>query len=64
MQRRKVIAHLAACGCVFKREGSSHTIYVNPANGRTTAVPRHNEIDDKLVQKICVKDLGIVPPRP
>jgi hypothetical protein len=45
---------------VLFREGSRHSIYWNPANRQTSAVPRHSEIVEKLARKIC-KDLGIPP---
>ena len=31
-------------GCLLKREGASHSIWINPATGVKEAVPRHNEI--------------------
>jgi len=40
MKRIDLIRHLEKCGCVFIREGGSHTIYKNPLNGRMTSVPR------------------------
>ncbi len=40
MKRRDLIRHLLAQGCVFVREGSSHTIMRNPVTGRSTPVPR------------------------
>jgi hypothetical protein len=43
------------------REGGKHTIYYNPSNNRTSAVPRLTEIVDILAVKIC-KDLEIPPP--
>jgi predicted RNA binding protein YcfA (HicA-like mRNA interferase family) len=58
MKRRDLIAHLARQGCLRLREGGKHTVYVNPANNQTTAVPRHREINEFLVRKIC-RDLGI-----
>jgi predicted RNA binding protein YcfA (HicA-like mRNA interferase family) len=60
MKRHALIKHLQAHGCVLFREGSRHSIYWNPANRQTSAVPRHSEIVDKLARKIC-KDLGIPP---
>jgi len=45
-------------GCLFFREGSNHTIYYNPQNNKTTAIPRHNEIKDTFCNDIC-KQLGI-----
>ncbi|WP_445626424.1 type II toxin-antitoxin system HicA family toxin [Nostoc sp. DSM 114167] len=61
MKRRELIRHLEKNGCLFLREGGRHTIYYNPSNNRTSAVPRHTEIIDILVIKIC-KDLEIFPP--
>jgi mRNA interferase HicA len=42
----------------LKREGGSHSLWMNPANGSVEAVPRHTEIPDKLAGKIC-QGLGI-----
>jgi len=53
MKRTKLIKHLLANNCVFKREGSNHTIYQNPKTGKKTAIPRHNEIGDMLCNEIC-----------
>jgi hypothetical protein len=36
--------------------------YWNPATGRREPVPRHNEVPDLLVRKIC-RMLGIPAPR-
>ncbi|WP_374689225.1 type II toxin-antitoxin system HicA family toxin [Promineifilum sp.] len=43
------------------REGSRHSVYWNPNSSKTSTVPRHNEIKDTLVLKIC-KDLDITRP--
>ncbi|MBE9105179.1 type II toxin-antitoxin system HicA family toxin [Nostoc cf. edaphicum LEGE 07299] len=61
MKRRELIRHLEKNGCLFLREGGRHTIYYNPSNNRTSAVPRHTEIVEILAIKIC-KDLEISPP--
>ena len=58
MKRTKLIKHLLANKCVFKREGSNHTIYQNLKTGKKNAIPRHNEIGDMLCNEIC-KQLGI-----
>ena len=34
MKRTDLIRHLEAHGCELLREGGSHTIYINPQNGR------------------------------
>jgi len=61
VKRRQLLDHLKAHGCEFLREGSRHTMYVNRANVRTSAVPRHSEITNNMARKIC-KDLGVPPP--
>ena len=61
MKRADLLRHLAEHGCQFLREGARHTIYWNPANRKTTAIPRHTEIVEPLVGKIC-KDVGIPKP--
>ncbi|MEA3488081.1 MAG: type II toxin-antitoxin system HicA family toxin [Euryarchaeota archaeon] len=53
MKRRQLLKHLKTHGCVFLREGRNHTVYYNPAKGKTSTVPRHVEIDDALAKKIC-----------
>lgn len=61
MKRRDLIRHLEAHGARLLREGSKHAVYVNPAMGRTTTVPRHGEINDHLARKIC-RDLEVPAP--
>jgi predicted RNA binding protein YcfA (HicA-like mRNA interferase family) len=61
MKRQALIRHLESRGCYLLREGGNHSIYVNPANNQTSAVPRHREINEFLVRKIC-RDLGIEVP--
>lgn len=58
MKRNKVLKHLRDHGCALLREGSSHSWWSNPDQNRRSSVPRHTEIRDNLVRKIC-KDLGI-----
>lgn len=61
MKRHDLIRHLESHGCYRLREGGRHTVYVNPANNRTSAVPRHTEINPFLARRIC-RDLGIPEP--
>ena len=35
-----------------KREGRSHSLWINPKNGVVEAVPRHSEIKEPLAKKI------------
>lgn len=58
MKRLDLIRHLEKHGCYLLREGGSHSLYVNPSNNETSAVPQHREINDFLCRKIC-SDLGI-----
>jgi mRNA interferase HicA len=62
MKRRELLRHLLASGCVVLREGGRHTILHNPNTDRTSAVPRHREINDFLARKIC-RDLGVREPQ-
>jgi len=61
MKRHALLKHLKQHGCELLREGKKHSVYWNPANQRTSSVPRHTEIVDKLAAKIC-KDLSIPTP--
>lgn len=61
MKRRELVRHLEHHGCELLREGANHSIYVNRAGRKTSAVPRHTEINGDLAKKIC-RDLGV--PRP
>jgi predicted RNA binding protein YcfA (HicA-like mRNA interferase family) len=61
MKRRELIRHLERRGCVLLREGSRHSVYINPAAQTTSTVPRHREINDFLARKIC-QDLRIEEP--
>ncbi len=61
MKRRAFIAHLHMCNCHLVREGNKHSIYGDKISGARTTVPRHQELRDILVKKIC-RDLGISPP--
>ena len=62
MKRRDLVRHLEQHGCVLKREGGSHSIFLNTTNGKLSTVPRHNEVKDLLTVKIC-KDLEIPSPK-
>jgi predicted RNA binding protein YcfA (HicA-like mRNA interferase family) len=53
MKRNTLLKHLRKHGCILKREGSSHSLWLNPNTGEVEAVPRHTEIPDRLAHKIC-----------
>lgn len=58
MKRRAFIKTLEALGCVLKRSGAKHDIYLNPATGDSTTVPRHQELANTLCKAI-MKQLGL-----
>ncbi len=58
MKRNDFIKYLMSKGCVFIREGAKHSVFFNPLIKRISTIPRHNEINNFLVRKIC-RDLGI-----
>ena len=53
MKRSALLKHLRRNGCILKREGASHSLWLNPKNGAVEAVPRHTEIKNLLAKKIC-----------
>jgi mRNA interferase HicA len=52
MKRRDLERRLRIAGCYLKREGASHSLWINPKNGAIEAIPRHNEIKEPLANKI------------
>jgi mRNA interferase HicA len=61
MKRVDVIRHVESFGCRLLRDKGKHTVYFNPENNQTTTIPRHREVNEYLVRKIC-RDLGIPEP--
>ena len=61
MKRVDLVRHLETHGCQLLRNRGKHSVYVNPANKQTSAMPRHREINEFLARKIC-RDLGIPEP--
>ncbi|ADB40436.1 type II toxin-antitoxin system HicA family toxin [Spirosoma linguale] len=61
MKRLDLIRHLEKQGCELLRERGSHTLYINRNTQRSSAIPRHREINDFLARKIC-RDLQIAEP--
>lgn len=61
MKRTKLVKHITKAGCVLVREGQRHSIFMNSNNRQTAPVPRHNDINWRLVLLIC-KELGIDTP--
>lgn len=61
MKRADLERHLRIYGCNLFREGGRHSVFLNKKNNKTSSVPRHREIDDFLIRKIC-KDLDIQNP--
>jgi predicted RNA binding protein YcfA (HicA-like mRNA interferase family) len=58
LKRRDLVRHLEAHGCELLREGANHSVYVNRSASKTSTVPRHRELNDFLVRKIC-RDLEV-----
>ncbi len=52
MKRKDVLAALHREGCLLKREGSEHTIYLCPCGQHHTAIPRHTSITPGTVNNI------------
>jgi predicted RNA binding protein YcfA (HicA-like mRNA interferase family) len=52
MKRKDLERRLRIAGCYLKREGASHSLWINPKNGSQEAVPRHPEIKEPLAKRI------------
>jgi mRNA interferase HicA len=52
MKRSTLERKLRIAGCHLKREGSSHSIWINPKDGTIETIPRHNEIKEPIAKKI------------
>ena len=52
MKRKELERKLRIAGCYLKREGASHSLWINPRTGVVEAVPRHREIKEPLARKI------------
>jgi predicted RNA binding protein YcfA (HicA-like mRNA interferase family) len=52
VKRRDLERKLRIAGCYLKREGTSHSLWINPKTGVVEAVPRHIEIKEPLAKKI------------
>ena len=52
MKRKDLEKNLRVVGCYLKREGASHSLWINPKTGAVEAVPRHNKIKEPLAKKI------------
>jgi mRNA interferase HicA len=61
LKRRDLLRHLRQHGCELLREGGSHSWWHHPGMNRRSAIPRHTEIKDLLVRKIC-RDLAVPAP--
>ena len=61
MKRVDLIRYLVSHGCELFREGGSHSVYINRETQRSSAIPRHREINDFLAKKIC-RDLQVLEP--
>ncbi|MFN9622013.1 MAG: type II toxin-antitoxin system HicA family toxin [Cyanobacteriota bacterium] len=61
MKRRDLLRYLNGHGREQLREVENHSWWWNPTQNRRSSIPRHTEIRELLVRKIC-KDLGLPPP--
>jgi mRNA interferase HicA len=52
MKRKELEKRLRIAGCYLKREGASHSLWINPKTGIVEAIPRHTEIKEPLARKI------------
>jgi predicted RNA binding protein YcfA (HicA-like mRNA interferase family) len=58
VKRREFVRKLVQLGCILKRPGARHDMYINPALNKSATVPRHQELADTLCREI-LKQLGL-----
>lgn len=61
MKTNNFIKYLSDQNCKLIREGGNHSIFQNQLSKKISSIPRHKEVKNNLVRKIC-KDLDIVAP--
>lgn len=62
MNRRKFEQHLSEHGCRLQRNGGGHDVWRNARGDKCMPVPRHTEIKQGLVERIC-RHFGIAKPK-
>jgi mRNA interferase HicA len=62
LKRAELEKHLRVPGCQLYPEGGKHSVWWNPANRKTSAVPRHREINDYTARSIC-RSLEVPEPK-
>jgi len=58
MKRTLLEKKLRMAGCYLKREGASHSLWINPKTGQIEAIPRHQDIKEPLANKIIKSMIG------
>jgi hypothetical protein len=61
MKRTDLVRQLERQQCEILREGNNHTVFVNRKARRSSAAPRHREVNDFLARKACY-DLQVLRP--
>ncbi|WP_420445551.1 type II toxin-antitoxin system HicA family toxin [Candidatus Poriferisodalis sp.] len=57
MKRAELVRRIRSTGSILVRHGAKHDWYRNPETGEYQAVPRHNEINERLARRI-IKQLS------
>lgn len=62
MKLRDLLRHLEKHGCENFEKAATIRVYVKRANQKSTAIPRHREVNEFLANKIG-KDLEVPKPK-
>lgn len=62
MNRRKLTQHLSEHGCRLHRRGGEHDIWSNEDAALFMPIPRHTDVSQGVVERIC-RHFGIPKPR-
>lgn len=62
MRRSELLLRIRHHGCVLRREGRSHSLWMNPRTGSLSAVPKRPDLPDALALRIkralSITDIG------
>ena len=61
LNRGVLIKKLLKAGCILKRHGIRHDIYINTDNGKQALMPRHPDVRESLIKLIKKQlDVGVI----
>ena len=57
MKHSELIRKLKKAGCLLKRHGASHDVWINPKTRARTTIPRHGSKEIKEIKEKTAKSI-------